>query len=105
MFGFFKNLFGGGAEVKELVANGAVIIDVRTKGEFQQGHIRGAKNIPLQNIEGQLITIKKMNKPIVTCCMSGARSGQAASFLKRNGVEAHNGGGWSRLQSKLRSSK
>jgi rhodanese-related sulfurtransferase len=39
-------------------------------------------------------TIKKWNKPVITCCASGMRSGSAASILKKNGVEAYNAGPW-----------
>ena len=95
--GIFGNLFGGGAAtagVKEMIENGAVIIDVRTPGEFQGGHVAGSKNIPLQSIQNRVSEIKKIGKPIVLCCASGNRSGQAANFLKSQGVECENGGGW-----------
>ena len=100
--GLFDFLTGNKTEkIKDFQARGAVIIDVRTRGEFQQGAIRGSKNIPLQNINTQIAAIKKLNKPVVTCCASGMRSGSAASFLKQNGIEAVNGGGWSSLQGRI----
>ena len=95
--GLLGSLFGGGArteKVKELLANEAVIIDVRSPGEFQGGHVAGSKNIPLQSIQSRVNDIKKMNKPVVLCCASGARSGQATQFLKSQGIECENGGGW-----------
>ncbi len=93
---------GGKTEsVKEFIDKGAVIIDVRTSGEFQGGHIKGSKNIPLNTIGNQIESIKKMNKPVITCCASGMRSAQATSILKSNGIDAINGGGWSSLKSKL----
>lgn len=93
---------GGKSEsIKEFIDNGAVIIDVRTQGEFQGGHIKGSKNIPLNTIENQIESIKKMNKPVIACCASGMRSAQAASILKSNGIDAMNGGGWSSLEKKL----
>ncbi len=103
MINTFKKLFGIGPDTnyKELMEKGATILDVRTKAEFQSGHIRGAVNIPLNNLQSQ---IKKLNKhnPIITCCASGMRSAQAKSILKSAGfVEVHNGGGWSSLQGKM----
>lgn len=89
------------AQIKEFVAKGAVIIDVRTPGEFVSGHIKGSKNIPLDSISGKIGEIKKLNKPVIACCRSGMRSAQATSILKSNGIEVINGGGWSSLQSKL----
>ena len=94
--------FGGKSDaVAEFVANGAVIIDVRTVGEFSSGHIQGSKNIPLDTLTSKIQDIKKMNKPVIACCRSGMRSAQATSILKQNGIEAINGGGWESLQRKL----
>jgi len=94
--------FGGKSEnIKDFIEKGAVIIDVRTPGEFQGGHIKGSKNIPLNTLGNQIESIKKLNKPVIACCASGMRSAQATSILKSNGIEALNGGGWSSLQNKL----
>lgn len=87
--------------IQDFVKKGAVIIDVRTTGEFQGGHIKGSKNIPLNTIGNQIDTIKKANKQVIVCCASGMRSAQAASILKSNGIEVINGGGWQGLESKL----
>ena len=98
-----KQLFGFGPKVdyKELLNNGATIIDVRTKAEYQQGHIRGSVNIPLNNFSNHYSKLNK-SKPIITCCASGARSAQAKSILKANGFsEVHNGGGWSSLNNRI----
>lgn len=101
MFEFFKNLFGPKVNYKELFANGAPIIDVRTKAEFDSGNIPGSKNIPLQVLGTQLNKLDK-NKPIITCCASGMRSATAKGILKSNGFkEVHNGGGWMGLLKKL----
>jgi rhodanese-related sulfurtransferase len=74
---------------------------VRTPGEFQGGHIKGSKNIPLNTISSKINEIKKLNKPVIACCASGMRSSQATSILKSNGIDAMNGGGWNSLQNKL----
>lgn len=94
--GFFLFLFGNKIEkIHDFVSRGAIIIDVRTKGEYQCGAAPGSKNIPLQTIASKTDTIKKWNKPIITCCAS------AASMLKAKGIEAMNGGGWFSLQKKI----
>ena len=85
----------------EMHANGAKIIDVRTVGEFQSGHINGAKNIPLQSLQKEIGRLKK-DQTYILCCASGARSGSATRILKSEGFEnVYNGGGWMMLQGKL----
>lgn len=98
-----KNLLGLGPKVdyKALVQNGAAIIDVRSKGEYQGGHIKGSVNIPLDVLSSNLNKIKK-DKPVITCCASGMRSASAKAMLKSRGfTEVHNGGGWMGLQNKI----
>jgi rhodanese-related sulfurtransferase len=98
-----KNLLGLGPKVdfKELLQNGATIIDVRSKGEFQSGHIKGSVNIPLDVLSSNLSKIKK-DKPVITCCASGMRSASAKAMLKSRGfAEVYNGGGWMGLQNKI----
>ena len=101
MFSFFKKLFGPGTDFKALKEAGAIIIDVRSPQEFDRGHIQGSKNIPVNIIQREINAIKKWNKPIITVCQSGARSGMAKSALKAAGVEVYNGGSWFRLRAKL----
>jgi rhodanese-related sulfurtransferase len=94
-------LVGKSESVAEFIEKGAVIIDVRTPGEFQGGHIKGSKNIPLNTISSKINEIKNLNKPVLACCASGMRSSQATSILKSNGIDAMNGGGWMSLKNKL----
>jgi rhodanese-related sulfurtransferase len=104
MINTIKSLLGMGPQVNfaQLLKEGAVILDVRTKSEYQQGHIKVSINVPLNNLSNHYSKLKK-DKAIITCCASGMRSAQAKSILKSNGFsEVHNGGGWSSLQSKLR---
>lgn len=70
------------------------IIDVRTPGEFMGGNVSGSVNIPLQEIVSRLDEIKSMPQPIILCCASGNRSGQATAFLRGNGIDCENGGSW-----------
>ena len=85
-----KSLFGPGTDYAELVKNGALIIDARSKGEYASGHIKGSKNIPLDTVQGQIDKLKKQNKVIITCCASGMRSGSAKKMLAQHGIEVHN---------------
>lgn len=95
MFNFLSRFFGGkGPSLSHLLRDGAVVIDVRTPGEFQRGHIEGSRNIPLQSLSSKLSSLKKQKKVIITCCASGMRSGKAAKILRQSGMEAHNGGSW-----------
>ncbi len=101
MFSFLKKLFGPGTDFKALKEAGAIIIDVRSPQEFDRGHIKGSKNIPVNIIQREVNALKKLNKPVITVCHSGARSGIAKSVLKAAGIEVYNGGSWSGLRSKL----
>lgn len=70
------------------------VIDVRTPGEFMGGNVKDSINIPLQEIPERLDEIKHLNTPIILCCASGMRSGQATQFLASQGVDCKNGGSW-----------
>ncbi|MBX2905203.1 MAG: rhodanese-like domain-containing protein [Taibaiella sp.] len=100
MIGFLKKLLGGGPKVDlgQLIENGAVILDVRTSGEYAGGHIKGSINIPVQALGSQMSKLKK-DKPIITCCASGMRSGSARSMLQSAGfTEVYNAGSWFNLK-------
>ena len=93
----FFGLFGGGdkgASIEEYLKEGAVVIDVRTVAEFNGGHVNGSKNIVLNSIPIMVEEIKGLNKKVIAVCKSGARSGQATTFLKQQGVDVINGGPW-----------
>lgn len=70
------------------------IIDVRTPSEFSGGHVVGSINIPLQDLTDRLEEMKSMKQPLVFCCASGGRSGQASDYLSLKGLECYNGGSW-----------
>jgi rhodanese-related sulfurtransferase len=70
------------------------IIDVRTTSEFMGGNVAGSINIPLQEIQQRMDELKSLNQPLVLCCASGNRSGQATQFLTQQGIECCNGGSW-----------
>jgi phage shock protein E len=104
MINTIKNLLGMGTKTDypQLMKEGAVIIDVRSKEEFARGHIKGSINIPLDQLRNNLNKFKDKSKPIITCCASGMRSSSAKNLLKSSGyVKVYNGGGWNSLQNWL----
>lgn len=83
---------GETVDYKELIANGAVVVDVRTPGEFQSGHVKGSKNIPLQTLQNSISSLK--NKEVILVCRSGARAASAKNMLGKHGITAYNAGAW-----------
>lgn len=85
-----------------LMEEGALILDVRSKGEFSTGHIQGSINIPVDQLANNLSRLKAKNKPIITCCASGIRSASAKSMLQSKGyTNVYNGGAWHSLNRKI----
>jgi len=100
MIATIKKLLGMGPKVDlgEVIARGAVIVDVRTPQEYAGGHIKGSVNIPLNSLGSQMAKLKK-DKPVITCCASGMRSGSARSALVSAGFkEVYNAGSWYALK-------
>lgn len=83
-----------GAEAQRLVAQGATLLDVRTTGEWEGGHLEGAVLIPIRDLEARLAEIPR-DKAVVVYCASGARSARAAAILSGAGYTAHDLGGMS----------
>lgn len=94
----FRSLFGLGPKVDltAILQQGATILDVRTPAEFAQGHVKGAVNIPLDQLQRSTAKVPK-GKPVITCCLSGGRSGVAEGILRQQGFEAYNGGPWTNV--------
>ena len=104
MIQFIKQLFGLAPKTNysELIKNGAIILDVRSKGEYSSGCIKDSINIPVDQLRNNLGKLKDKNLPIITCCASGMRSASAKSILKSEGyMEVYNGGGWMSLNMKI----
>ncbi|MFT5953160.1 MAG: phage shock protein E [Bacteroidia bacterium] len=80
--------------IQELIQQGAKIIDVRTPEEFMGGNVPSSINIPLNEVPERLADFEEMDGPLILCCLSGGRSGQATGFLQAQGIECYNGGGW-----------
>jgi phage shock protein E len=100
--GIFSSFFGSNKnKVQDFIDRKAVILDVRSKQEYDSGAIPGSKLIPLPELTSRISEVKAWKKPVITCCASGVRSSSAAGILRNNGIEAVNGGGWASLQHKL----
>lgn len=81
-------------KIQQYLNQGALILDVRSKGEWKSGHIVNAIHIELNEIPNNVNRIKELNAPIVVVCVSGVRSGQVAEFLKKHEIDTFNGGSW-----------
>ena len=104
MIALLKKIFRHGRKsvYYHIVKEGALLVDVRTAEEFQSGHIQGAINIPVEQLHNRQQELPDKGKPIITCCASGMRSGNARSILVGLGYKnVYNGGGWRSLQKKI----
>jgi phage shock protein E len=96
--GLFSFLGLGSGSIKNALKIGAIIIDVRTASEYDNGHIPDAFHIPVDRIKINAERLKESKLPIILCCNSGHRSGQAMQLLKAKGLkEVYNGGNWEKL--------
>ncbi len=102
MINFFKKIFGSETvDLSQLIKDGAVIVDVRSKSEFLSGHAKGALNIPLEKIASHAADLKK-HSHIIVCCRSGNRSGMAKRSLQSKGLKnITNGGSWQNVNQYL----
>lgn len=87
---------------KDLLKQGALIVDVRTHEEYKSGHIENSVNIPSSDLKKHVSSLKKKGKPIIVCCASGMRSAAAKELLKSQGIdEVYDGRGWRALKGKI----
>lgn len=99
MFGLLKNMFSenNNEELNNIISN-AYLVDVRTPAEFTEGNVPGSVNIPLDQVQNQLVKFKN-HENIVVFCRSGNRSGQAKAILEQNGfTNVTNGGTWQQVK-------
>jgi len=87
--------------IKEYLDKEAVILDVRTEAEYNEGHVKDSLHIVLDELEYEIDQIRGLNKPIITCCRSGARSERAKDLLLEHDIDAINGGPWQNVESYL----
>jgi len=85
------SLFGMGTDPETVsrahqwIEEGATLLDVRTPGEFGQGHIRGAQNVPVQVLPDRIADVP--GDRVVVYCRSGGRSASATKMLERHGKQ------------------
>ena len=92
------SFFTGGSSLKDALRKGAVIIDVRTPQEFDNGKVPGSINIPVDRIAANAERIKNMHKPVIFCCEAGFRSRTAAHIMKEHGLkDVYAGGNWEKV--------
>jgi phage shock protein E len=73
------------AVAKQLVQDGATLLDVRSSGEFSGGHLPGARNVPVHELSQRIAELGDKGKPVVVYCASGMRSASAAGTLRKAG--------------------
>ena len=94
--GILSSLLGGGNKtelIQQAIAEGAMIVDVRSPGEFAQGHAKGSVNIPVQNVQRSLKKFKP-GSTVILCCRSGARAGSVQGIIEAQGCKTINAGPW-----------
>lgn len=90
--GLIGRLLGRGAvrvppaEAQRLLRQGAVMVDVREKREWEAGHVRGAKHHPLGTLSSALGSLPR-DRTIIVACRSGGRSARAARLLRSSGLD------------------
>ncbi len=79
---------------KLIKENKGIIVDVRTPEEFMGGNVVGSINIPLNEVVARIDELKGLKMPLILCCASGGRSGQAQHYLANQGIDCLNAGSW-----------
>ncbi len=101
MIDALKKMLGLGPSVNyaDLVKNGAIILDVRSKAEFASGHAKGSVNIPVDQLAANLHRLPRKEQTVITVCASGMRSSAARQMLLSKGyTSVFNGGRWISFQ-------
>ena len=99
---WLSDIFGGGTGIKQALREGAVVIDLRTAYEFDQGHVPRALNIPVDRIRANIDRIRGLKKPVILCCSSGSHCWEAADILRDAGItRVINGGDWQSVLRKM----
>ena len=99
---WLSDIFSGGANIRQAVRDGAVIVDLRTAYEYDQGHIPRSLNIPLEKLRGNIDRLRDLGKPVILCCAGGEHCFEGASVLRDAGLSrVINGGDWQSLWRKI----
>jgi rhodanese-related sulfurtransferase len=95
----------GNGKIKDALRHGAVVIDVRTANEFDQGRVPDSINIPVDRMNINLENIRSFRRPVIICSNSDSENERVINFLKANGVkEIYNGGTWVRMLKLMKAS-
>lgn len=93
---------GSGGPVREALREGAVILDLRTAYEYDQGHIPRSLNIPIDRIRANIERVRELKKPVILCCSNGIHCLEAAEILRKAGISrVINGGSWQSVLRKV----
>jgi len=84
--------------VREYLDKEAIVLDVRIDAEYKEGHIENSLHIVIDELEYEIDQLKALQKPIITCCRSGARSERAKKLLLDNDIDVINGGPWQNVE-------
>jgi phage shock protein E len=102
IFDFFKRVDINTGVQEFQQTKDAVLLDVRTSGEYREGHIPGSKNLDVSRIRNAGSVIRDKHTPLFVYCYSGSRSAQATSVLKSMGyTNVNNIGGISGWRGKI----
>ncbi len=107
LFALKRMSFVPAEEARDLLRQGALVIDVRSPGEFGSGHVPGALNIPLGNLGDEMPRrVPDRSQVLLLHCLSGARSGMAKRQLKAMGYRnVHNLGSYGRAKDIVQGAK
>ena len=95
---------GGGEDARALRDAGAPVVDVRSAGEWAEGHLPKSTLVPLPELPKRIKEIEALvggdkSKPVILVCRSGGRAGQARSLLLQSGfTHVVNAGAWESLR-------
>ena len=99
---WLSDIFGGGDRIRQALRDGAVVIDLRTAYEYDQGHVPRSLNIPIDRIRANIGRIEDLRKPVILCCGTGSHCWEAASILQEAGItRVINGGDWQSVLRKM----
>lgn len=99
---WLSDIFGDGG-IRQALQDGAVIVDLRTAYEYDQGHIPHALNIPVDRLRSNIDRLRDLGKPVILCCAGGGRCSEGVSILREAAIpRVINGGDWQSLWRKLR---
>jgi phage shock protein E len=99
-----KSEAGAPVSPKQLIENGALVIDVRTQSEWDAGHLPTARLLPVDQLPARMAEVEQWaggdkSRPLVVYCRSGHRSGVARDLLRAAGfTRVENGGGYEQLR-------